>query len=349
LGNYQSTTTFAEAKELLEQMQNDGISKITAQMVGWNLEGHDGKYPTRFPVNPVEGGEEAFRALITWGKLHNICVTVHDNYQDSYEVSPDFTHDDGIVLRDGTYWRNVPWSGGYNWRMCPLQSKKHAELNLPKMREMGIHGNYYLDALSAFNTCHSPQHPANRRQYINAFREIITYTRNLFGTLSLEVPYGPYYDLMDGVYIDSNSDGWSKFTNFMTRFIDEVVPFLPIALHNSVRYQGYGDVTNGRAGALHTLAWGAMPFIEVAARTNSKGHTMPCYNDLATYTRESYQLCCIEYADRIFQDINNITQPQTGVYRTDYADGVSLLINTTAKTVCIDGHELNSESVLRVG
>ncbi len=60
-GAYQSATSFAEARDILARMQSEGIIHITAQMVGWNWEGHDGRYPARFPVNEVEGGEAEFR------------------------------------------------------------------------------------------------------------------------------------------------------------------------------------------------------------------------------------------------------------------------------------------------
>jgi hypothetical protein len=346
-GTYQPATSFAEAREILQRMQADGIRRITAQMVGWNLGGHDGCYPTRFPINPVEGGEADFRELIAWGKDHQVCVTAHDNYQDSYEVSDDYSCEDGMVLRDGSLWRNVPWSGGFNMRMCPLRSIRHAQRDLPQMKALGIKGNYYLDALAAFNTCHASAHPANRATYLAAFREILTYTRELFGTLSLEVPYGPYFDLMDGVYLDDHAAGLAKFTDFVPHFIDGIVPFLPIALHNSVCYQCGGGRKTWRADALRALAWGGKPTIEVSARPAMDGHTMPTYADLADFAREGYRLCCEEFGDRITQDLDEVATPEPGVYHSRYGDGVSLLVNTGTTPAVVDGQVVAPQSVVR--
>ena len=345
-GEYQSATSFAEARQILETMQAEGIANITAQLVGWNLEGHDGRYPTRFPVNPVEGGEEAMRALIAWGKEHNVIVTVHDNFQDSYEVGADFTHADGLVLRNGQTWRNVPWCGGFNWRMCPLASIRHAERDLPKMKAMGIDGNYYLDALAAFNTCHSPEHPANRAEYIAGFRKILTMTRKLFGTLSLEVPFGPYFDLLDGVYIDDGAPWLDNFTPFRRQFVDEVVPFLPIALHNSVRYQR-SAAGSGRVAALRALAWGAMPFIEVSARSAKEAHAMPTYEQSAEFARAGWQLCCAEYGDLVEQDLENVETLGPDLFRTTFGNGTVLLVNASNEPAKADGQTVPALGVVR--
>ncbi len=343
-GAYQSATSFAEARQILETMQADGIGRITAQLVGWNHEGHDGRYPTRFPINPVEGGEAAFRDLIAWARSQGLIISLHDNIYDSHEIGEDFRREDLVVLRDGTPWRNIPWAGGLTYKICPLRGLRLAERDFPRLRELGIEGNYYLDAVAAFLTCHSPEHPANRAEFIAAMRRIFVYTRNLFGTLSLEVPYGPYFDLMDGVYSDDALLWLDRFTDFRSNFLDELVPFLPVALHNSVRYQRSG---RNRADALRTLAWGAMPFIEVAARHMPGAHAMPTYAELREYAREGYRLCCEEQGDLLTEDLEQIDLPGPDLFRTRYANGVSLLINAGPTPAQIDGKTLAAETVVR--
>ncbi len=344
-GDYMSATSFPEARQILERMQADGIRRITAQMVGWNHEGHDGRYPSRFPVNPVEGGEKAFRELIAWGKSQGLVISVHDNIYDSHEVGEDFNRDDLVELRDGTPWRNIPWAGGLTYKICPLKGMRIVERDMPKMKEMGIYGNYYLDAVAAFFPCHAPAHPATRGEFIAAMRRIFTYTRGLFGTLSLEVPFGPYYDLMDGVYSDDSMMWLDRFTDFRKNFIDEVVPFLPIALHNSVRYQRHGS---SKADALRTLAWGAMPFIEVAARHAHGAHGMPLYDDLRDYAREGYRLCCEEHVDLLTQDLEQVDTFPGELSRTRFANGAQLLVNAGNTAAPIDGKTIPAETALRI-
>jgi hypothetical protein len=314
-------------------------------MVGWNHEGHDGRYPSRFPVNPIEGGEKAFRELIEWGQEEGIIISVHDNIYDSHEIGEDFRRDELIVLRDGSEWRNIPWGGGLTYKLCPICVPRLVERDFPKMKAMGINGNYYLDAVAAFFPCHSPVHPANRGEFIAAMRKVFTYTRNLFGTLSLEVPYGAYFDLMDGVYTDDSIMGLDQFTDFRKNFIDEVVPFLPVALHNSIRYNRTGK---GRADALRALAWGAMPFIEIAARSTEGAHSMPLYEEKRLFAMECYKLCCEEHVDLLTEDLENIECLSEDLFCTQYVNGVKLYINAGKIPAIIDGKEIQAESVLRI-
>ncbi|HEY3329918.1 MAG TPA: DUF5696 domain-containing protein [Capsulimonadaceae bacterium] len=347
-GRYQSATTFAEARGILERMQADGIAKITVELVGWNDEGHDGHYPSRFPVNEVEGGAAGMKELIAWGNENGLIISVHDNALDSYERAADFSHDDGLVLRDGRVWRNVPWCGGFNWRMCPKPAMRHIQREYPRVKELGVDGHYYVDALAAFYPCHSPDHPANRSEYIDGVRDILKFTRNLFGTLSLEVPFGPYFDLMDGVYINESADGIGNFTDFGTNYIDSVVPFLPIALHNSVRYHRGGDSAGGLAGALRTLAWGAMPFIECSARPVTESHPIPGYDVAQEFAAEGYRLCCVEHGDLVDVDLDDVEIVGDDLYVTRYANGVQLHINVTASPQTISGVLVDALSVVRI-
>ncbi|HEY3333242.1 MAG TPA: DUF5696 domain-containing protein [Capsulimonadaceae bacterium] len=334
-GEYQSAASFVEASAILAEMRSDGIEGITVELVGWNHEGHDGRYPSRFPVNPLEGGEAELRSLITWGNENGMIISVHDNALDSYEIGDDFCPDDGLVLRDGSRWRNIPWSGGFNWRMCPIPAMRHVRRDYTRMKDLGIDGHYYIDALAAFNTCHSPDHPADRQHYIAGVRDIMQFTRDLFGTLSTEVAFGAYFDLMDGVYIDDRASWMDGFTDFGHKYVDEVVPFLPVVLHNSVRFSRSNDSSDGKVGALRSLAWGAMPFIEVSARPAKKNHARPTYGEVEEFSREAYRLCCIEHGDLIEVDLDDVVEIEHDLFVTRYANGVELLVNARETAACI--------------
>ena len=58
------TMTFDEAGNALRELHDAGVDRIYTQNVGWNIRGHDGLYPTRFPVEERVGGEADFRKLI---------------------------------------------------------------------------------------------------------------------------------------------------------------------------------------------------------------------------------------------------------------------------------------------
>ncbi len=289
-------------------------------------------------------------SLIAWGKDNGVGISVHDNMTDSYQVSPDFSTENVIILPDGTYWRNLPWAGGYNWRLCPLKSLEFAQRDYPRMRALGLDGNYYLDAISSFYRCNAPGHPTKRRgDFIQAVREIMQLTRDTFGTFSTEIAVGQYLDLVDGVYMeDAHVEFLDMFTDFRRLYIDEVVPFMPVALHNSLRYHmhPYRQI-RPEQDALHKLAWGAMPFIEISARNMSGMHGMPKYDDFAVYARETYRLCCVEHVDLVTQDLEDVETFAAGQYLTSYANGTQLFINTGEETANIAGVTVPPISVVR--
>lgn len=347
-GTYRSCTTFGEAKSLLQELQRDGIATITAEMVGWNYEGHDGRYPQRFPVNEAAGGEALFRDLISWGKSNGVCISVHDNCYDSYPTADCFDRDDLVVLSDGHVWRNIPWAGGHAYKICPLRMRKYLEPHYARMRDLGISGHYYLDALGAFYPCESPDHPADRETFIRAVRDALLYTRETFGTMNVEVPLAPYFDSIDGTYIDDNCYFLDAFSDFRKQWIDAVVPFLPIVLHNGIRYQRSSGGKTGLARSLHDLAWGAMPFIEVAARPHAGAHKIPTYRDLREYALSSWQLSCGKYRDRISQDLDRVSMIEPGLFVSDYRDGVSIMINANDTPRTHDGVDLPPLSEKRI-
>lgn len=346
-GEYHSCTSFDEAQTILQQMKDDGISIITAQMVGWNCEGHDGRYPQRFPVNETEGGEEGFRRLLQWAKTQNILLSVHDNCYDAYRRADNFDEKDLIVLGDGKIWRNIPWSGGHSYKICPLRGANYLKEDFRKMRELGIDGHYYLDALGAFYPCESSEHPANRKEFLGAMREILKFTRLSFGSLNVEIPFGPFFDIIDGTYLDDNVYFLDAHSDFRKHWIDETVPFLAIALHNSVRYQSSGGGKSGIAKALRDYALGAMPFIEVSARTAHGAHSMPTYESRRAYAQAAWRLSCEQNIDRFFVDIDDINEVEADIWVTQYADGIKTVTNSGERAAIIDGIQIEKLSTLR--
>lgn len=348
-GPYHSATSFEEARQILETLRSDGIQNIVAEMVGWNIDGHDGRFPMRFPVNPQEGGEEAFRKLIEWGHAQGCIVSVHDNCYDAHEIADNFQPEDCVVLRNGKVWRNIPWAGGFTYKICPTRALEYFERDARSLKRLGIDGHLYLDAMAAFFPCHSKEHPADRRTFLAKNHELLGMMQKQFGTLSVEVPFGPYLDVIDGSYAEENCRHAKLHTDFGRHWIDAVVPFLPIATHNGLRYHRLSDEHHGMAGALRTLAWGAMPFVEVAARPTVGEHSMPTYQEVRPYVQAAHALCCIEHVDRVDVDLEEVVLIGEDIFVTRYADGVELLINASPSPEEIEGRLVLPESVLRQG
>ena len=137
--SYHNYLTFAEAGKLLKRLRDAGVAKALTKSVGWNPRGHDGLYPTRFPINERAGGEAGFRQLIELGRSLGYQISVHDNFMMNLPHSPEWdpdcvTHDmHGQPLVHG--W----WAGGVEyatWGLALPEHRLHGHLR--RMKALGI-------------------------------------------------------------------------------------------------------------------------------------------------------------------------------------------------------------------
>lgn len=260
-GKYHPTTTFAEVREILEDLLKQGVSRICAIIVGWNIDGHDGMPPTRMPVDERLGGETAMRELITWCDKKDIMLGVHDSHGYAYPCSPEFDIGDLIRHRSGEYWESIVWSGGQAHRICPeIMLKKYVRRDMEDVARIGIHGHHHIDAVGSFMPCYSKEHPLSlRSQTIECYREMFNIATEIMGSASTEMAFGPYFDVVDGIYhCYKNPSPW-HLASPAALFRDESIPLLNIALHGSVKI----CMSAGKYSEA-AMAWGIAPQWEVS-------------------------------------------------------------------------------------
>ncbi len=337
------STTFAEAGEIARGMKADGIEKCTFFLVGWNPEGHDGKWPTRFPVERSLGGLEGLEKLKTTLDELGYRLSVHDNHVDAYQRSEYFPYLDIVMDRSGENIGGSQWGGGATYRVCPASMPTPKSLlDLERMKQLGINGMYYMDNMpSPIFTCHHPRHPADRKDWASGISRLAQSARDLFGCVSVE----GYQD-----YILGNVDmPWKVHAPFRrlvsyfdkVPFIEELVPFFQISYHGLRLYHtdyAWSYSTAGfnckQAVALE-LALGSLPMNEVQERAV---WYIPSWHDWRAEMKRHYQVVCLENADRqtVFIDSINIDR-EKNVMKTVYADGVRITSDLNVGTIKLEG------------
>lgn len=331
-GTYHATCTFEEAREILEDCQRRGMKKLTAILVGWGQDGHDGMPPTRFPVDDRLGGEEGMKRLIEWCRQRDIMLGVHDSYGGAYSCSPEFNVHDLVRHRTGEYWESIIWSGGQSHIICPrIFFEKHVKRDMPAIRKLGIYGHHHIDAVGSFMTCYSKEHPLQgRAEYAGYVRRMFEFAIQQIGSVSTEMPFGPYFDVVDGFFHSySEPSPWHLASSVGQHFCDRVVPLLTIALHGSCRCGE--SIKGGPAKWLRHIAMGMLPQYEVCRRP-SPSFGIPSYDKSAELLAEAYQVFYAQ--DRGLPriagcDIVAHRQPAPGVTETTYSDGSQLRVNAT--------------------
>lgn len=292
-GTYHATATFAEVQEILEDLLANGVTRICAILVGWNIDGHDGMPPTRMPVDERLGGETAMRNLVEWCQSNDIMLGVHDSHGAAYKCSPEFDIDDLIRHRSGEYWESVIWSGGQAHRICPaVFLEKYVDRDINDVADLGIHGHHHLDAVGSFMPCYSEKHPLPlRSQNIACFREMFKKATAIMGSVSTEMPFGSYFDVIDGVYhCYKNPSPW-HLASQAAKFRDRSIPLLNLALHGSVKL--CLGVKKGKYNVPEMASWAIAPQWEVAMRT-SPDFGIVAYQDVKDQLIHAY---CQSYGD----------------------------------------------------
>lgn len=329
-GHYHSTCTFAETREILQSCLDEGMKKMAVMLVGWGQDGHDGMPPTRFPVDERLGGEAAFRDLIDWCHSNDIMLGVHDSYGESYACSPQFDLADVIRHRTGEPWQGVIWSGGQVHKTCPaVFVDKHTKRDVRAVKALGIHGHHHIDAIGSFMTCYSKEHPLeDRAKFAEEIRRMFAFIQDEMGSVSTEMPFGPYFPVVDG-YFHSYSDpgAWHRVSPIGCHFLDRSIPLISIVLHGSVICgESMGQALDS---PMRWIDWGLSPNWEVCMRP-SPSFGIPAFFQVAGPLAENYRR---HYGgDDLVSRLNPLAiegrwELSGGITRTLYSDGTVLTVN----------------------
>jgi hypothetical protein len=331
-GPYHPVCTFAQARQILEACQARGMAKITAILVGWGQDGHDGMPPTRFPVDERLGGEAGFRELIAWCQAHDVQLGVHDSYGGAYPCSPEFDEQELIQHRTGEAWTSIIWSGGRSHNICPaVFLDKYVKRDVPAIAALGVHGHHHVDAIGSFMPCYSPEHPVEQRAaYMDKIRAMFTFITDTMGGVSTEYPFGPYFAVVDGFFHSyTHPSPWHRASPVGRYLFDRTIPLLMVAVHGSINCcESVKDTPAYRA---MLIDWGISPEWEVCWRP-SENFGIPAYETVADVLADTYHYCYGPASDvarlRRLAMVGR-WEVAPGVAITRYADGTEVTVNRT--------------------
>ena len=132
--------TFDRVKEIVDEMKRQGV-KAELCLVGWNLKGHDGRFPTHFPPEPELGGESALRELIKYAQENGFQIVPHICTCDAYKVSEDWDEADVAKRHDGSLSTHAIYGSGRMYNLCyKVSYEKYAQKLHDKLADLGFRG-----------------------------------------------------------------------------------------------------------------------------------------------------------------------------------------------------------------
>lgn len=321
------TTTFDEAARIAEGMKSDGIDRCTFFLVGWNPGGHDGEWPTRFPIEEKMGGLDGFLRLKCKLDELGYRLSIHDNHVDSYRSSEFFNSLDHLTDREGEMVGGSQWGGGATYRICMKNAPSaKSVLDMKRLKELGVNGISYLDNMpSPVFTCHDPRHPCSRRDYVMGVRRLARAAADISGCSSAEGYQDYALDDLDMPWkVHAPLPGMVSYFD-QVPMIDELVPFFQTAYHGLRLYHTeYGYVyPENIAGPELELALGALPMNEVQERS---AWYIPAWRNCRSLMKRHHELVNGLHADRQSVFIDSIVIEDGKIF-TRYADGIHFEFN----------------------
>ncbi len=173
--------TFDRVKEIVDECVRQGVAGAEFCLVGWNVGGHDGRYPQIFPVEPSLGGEAKLKEAIAYTQSRGYQIVGHSSFRDCYMIAD--TWDSEYVVEknpDGTLKRGrTTYGGGRLFTMCPQRAyERFCPKQCAEMKALGFRGLFYVDVTTCrrLYPCPDPRHRLNNGQRAvwenNIMREI---------------------------------------------------------------------------------------------------------------------------------------------------------------------------------
>jgi hypothetical protein len=339
--------TFDDVIHLMENYQAAGIEKVEFCLVGWNIKGHDGRWPQILPVEESLGGEEGLKRLIARAGELGYAVTCHTNSTDAYSIANNFREEDLARERDGSpSVEEEYWAGGRRYNVCPIKAYKNAMETLPAVAALGFRGMHYIDVItcSPARECHSPDHPINKREACRLFEKLFADVKGMFGSVGSECAFDHSLRGCDySLYV--SFEDYTKRPN--CALCEKNIPFWQIVYHGIVASNPYSRTVNPTASEnpddlLKVIEYGGKPQGYYYAQFVSDGKNWIAKGDFRCNTADeiAYSTACMKEVQEVYKPLRYLQyeflddhrEVAPGVFESVYADGSVVTVNYNDKT-----------------
>ncbi len=349
--------TFDRVKEIVDECEKQGVGGVEFCLVGWNVGGHDGRFPQIFPVEPTLGGEAKLKECVKYTQEKGYQIVGHSTFRDCYMIAD--TWDSEYVVEknpDGTLKRGtVTWGGGRLYTMCPQRSyEKFCPKQCAEMATLGFKGLFYVDVVTSrpLFPCTDRRHPLNNGERAVWEANILNELRRAFGGSASEGAFDFCIGALDSAMTVQFHEPFQKAANPL---VDEYVPLWQLVYNGIVLATPFRTMINCTANPdrrylLKLAEFGGRPLYYWHSNFLTGQPSFLGRIDLEATTDEKMRQGvahlkkgCDEYARRSdlqFHFMDKHETPAPGVVRVTYSNGAKMLVNYNDKPVSVDGREV---------
>ena len=345
--------TFDRVKDIVDEMKRQGV-KAELCLVGWNLKGHDGRFPTHFPPESELGGETALRELIKYAQGNGFQIVPHICTCDAYKVSEDWDEADVAKRPDGSLSTHAIYGSGRMYNLCyKVSYEKYAQELHDKLVDLGFRGLLYNDVYSIVppTECCDPNHPVHSKDAqmwgIKTFED----GARKIGGIASEGGYDHFASILDYCLYAIFSSSYENVNTKPMR--DEYVPLWHIVYNGTILSCPISTCVNytvkDQTVTMKQLEYGGHPtfYFYSAHRDDNEnwmgGNTATGYSkDLLCGTDEELKEAVKaikegsdhlkEYGYLQYEFMDDHCMLAENVFRTRWSDGTELICNYSSES-----------------
>ncbi len=361
-----AVVTFDRVRDIVDELKRQGVDDVELCLVGWNVGGHDGRWPQVFPSEPKLGGDAKLIAAIRHAREAGYLIVPHGNFYEGYTVAADW--DGEWVLKDADGFlrptRNgkVTWGGGRPYYMCPQRAyEKFCTRDIPRMAAFGFTGLGYFDVVSICEplACTDRRHPctpADGAKFWGACAEISQRDLGGFASesggdwLAGNLDYSLYTYFGDPLSVERNYAAGKGLAK-------RVVPVWQVVYNGIIANNPFTTTMNApikdRTSQLKAVEFSARPCFYFYSKFQTGGKSWMGDEDLTCATDEELRrsVAKVKEGYDVYRRLKHLQlefidghgEVAPGVFRTSYANGESVIVNYTDKAVQVGGAEVAAQ------
>lgn len=350
-------TTFERAEDIVEQLQQLEVRDIKLRYSGWFNEGLNHKVPDNISVDKAIGGSKGMKAFAAFAEERNVALypdvavlmaNSGSGFNEAKEAARTLRGDPATLYPLDLALNRRDRSKSPSYIVSPKTASGYVDNMLEDMAKFRTGGISLRDLADQLNSDFRKNNPIDRAeserlsvQSLNAIKE---------SGMSLMAEGGNAYALPFLTDITNAPMSSSKF-----KIEDEEIPFYQMVVRGYIDYAGapynLSTYTDVMPYILKSLEYGAGVYFEWIHEPNYKVKDTDD-NDLYAV---NYELWMDEAAE-IYREVNAILKNvrhetmtnheklDDGVFRTEYGNGMYIVVNYNRSPVTVDRRTIEAES-----
>lgn len=340
--------TFERVKDIVRELKRQGVTNAELCLVGWNVGGHDGRWPQSFPSEPLLGGDAKLREAVAEARAAGYLIVPHGNFLDGYRIADSWDVEWTVKNADGTP-KEVPgmdWGGGRPYRICPQRAyERFATKDMDRMAALGFRGMGYFDVVSILPApnCRDPRHPLTFKEGARYWGLCAEEAKRAFGGFASEGCADHFAASLDSVLYASFDDPMKIADEWRAGkgLVKRLVPIFQIVYNGFIVSNPFSSTVNFTVQPpcwrLKLLEYGGRPNFYFYSKFLSNGNDWMGKGDLGCATDDELRrsVAAIKegadlYARLVrlqYLFIDGHRELAEGVYATRWSDGTEIVVN----------------------